>query len=1800
MNNHASMNRVYRLIYSRVLNAWVAVSEITRGQGKGGRSARRWMLLAGVMTLVPLAQGAPTGGTVTAGVGKITQAGSTTTINQGSQSLNLSWTGFNISPSETVDFIQPGASSVAVNRITSTTGSQILGHLNANGQVYLIDPNGILFGKGAQVNVGGLVASTFDLSGGNGNSVMLGGKGLGDITNLGSITAGHGGYVALLGHQVLNEGTVTAQLGSIVMAGGNAFTLTFSGSQVGVVVSGGQLNDLAKNGGILQANGGNIVMTAGAKAALLASAVNNDGIIEAETIGTLGGHIQLLSGMGAGSTTNNGRLDASAPQGGDGGFIETSGQTVSIGNQATITTQAAHGLNGSWLIDPNDFTIAASGGDITGTALSTALGLNSVTIQTSGTTASCTGVTCTTGSAGSGNISVNDAVSWSANTLTLNAWNNINVNSLMNVTGAGTLSLLYGQSAANAGNGAAYNVNAPIDLASTAHFITKLGNDTTGAAATPVTWTILDSIPNPILQQGTGMTLSQILAALGGNYVLGSNMDATPTHSWNGNTGPTPIGVNTTPFTGIFDGLGHVISNYAINQPTASYIGLFGYIGPGAVIRNVGLTGVNVSGGYEVGALVGYNNGGTVANDYVTGTVSGITSVGGMVGYNQGVLTQDYATTKVTGITDVGGFLGYNAGTVSNAYATGVVSGSSNVGGFLGYNLGYNAGTVSNTYATGAVSGTSAVGGLVGTNAGTLTDNFYDMTTTGQTQGVGGVADVAGQVVGLTATQMQIASNFAGFTFSTTAGAAGNNWVMVDANGTLNNAGGALGGTFPMLASEYSTTINNGHQLQLMAMNLGGNYTLGSNIDLSATSVTGNPTDIWATSAGFVPIGNSATNFTGTLDGQGHTIGNLTINQPTVNDMGLFGMSGVMSTIRNVGLVGGSVSGAAYVGSFVGQEFGTLTSSYSTKPVLGASYVGGLVGSNHGTLTNDYAMGSVSGSVNSAGGLVGRNAYGTLTDSYATGSVSGGYVVGGLVGYSFYGTLTNSYATGAVRGTNTGGLLGGGYHPVLTNNFYDTTTTGQTQGVGGVADVVGQVFGMTTAQMQVMANFTSATVANGNVNPGWNVMTPVWGLASGQNNGLPVLCALTACSTLAYVTPTGSGSSIYGTAPTVGYTFVDATGNTLSLTNATVGGTANYTGEPTATSNVGSYGISYSGGLTLGGTSASNYVLQPYGTAATWNVTPLALTGTIGAGSSVYGSPLVSGGVTFTNAVAGNVQTGVVSVNTTGHTSSSGHLNAGTYTGIETLTGLSGGTDTADYTFAGITGNYTVSALALNGAIAAGSSIYGNAVTPGAVSFTNALTGDAVSTTNAATVVSTAANQSSSHHLDAGAYDQTVAANGLTGADAGNYSFAGFATPTANYTVSQLALTASSIANGNSVYGSTVTPGAISLTGVLTGDVVSGVASIVSPVTSTSGHLDAGTYDQTVAANGLTGADAGNYSFAGFTTPTANYTVNALALNGAIAAGSSIYGNTVTPGAVNLTGVLTGDLVRGVASIVSPVTSTSGHLDAGTYDQTVAANGLTGADAGNYSFAGFTTGTANYTVNALALNGAIAAGSSIYGNTVTPGAVSFTNALTGDGVSTTNGATVVSTAANQSGSHHLDAGTYNQTVAANGLTGADAGNYSFAGFTTGTANYTVTPGLLTYVANPLSASAGSALPALTGTVFGFVAGDDVGNATTGSSLWTTSATLASLPGTYAIEGSGLTARNYTLAEASGNARALTLNAVSTDVTSDVVNESSYQQTFLQGTGQSGPLTQHVAINPGGIAFNSGLYQIINGGLNVGQ
>ena len=406
----------------------------------------------------------PTAGQVVAGSAAIRQTAGSMTIDQASDKTVLNWNTFNIGSGASVTFNQPGAASVALNRVLLSDPSAIYGRLSANGQVFLLNPNGVVFGKGSRVDVGGLVASTLNLS----DQDFLDGRyrfsrdgATGSVLNQGDINA-H--YVALLAPQVRNEGVITASLGTVAMAGGEAVTLGITGHElISVQVDKANIDTLVSNQNLIQASAGTVILNAQSANGLLGQVVNS-GAIEANGITGDGGTIRFAASSAihntgsvsanAGDTGKGGRIAAVADlanpdsrttvdgswsaQGGrlsgDGGFIETSASHLSVGEGVIVNTLAVRGKSGQWLLDPYDFTIAA-GGDVTGAALTAALATGDVTITTTAGSATCGGVACGAGNAaGNGDINVNGSVTIGAgHILTLTAYRNINLNSQITV-----------------------------------------------------------------------------------------------------------------------------------------------------------------------------------------------------------------------------------------------------------------------------------------------------------------------------------------------------------------------------------------------------------------------------------------------------------------------------------------------------------------------------------------------------------------------------------------------------------------------------------------------------------------------------------------------------------------------------------------------------------------------------------------------------------------------------------------------------------------------------------------------------------------------------------------------------------------------------------------------------------------------------------------------------------------------------------------------------------------------------------------------------------------------------------------------------------------------------------------------------------------------------------------------------------------------------------------------------------------------------------------------------------------------
>ncbi len=315
------------------------------------------------LAVVNPALAGPQGGRVVEGEGSVSQQGLNTTVNQASQRLIVDWDSFNVAANESVRFAQPDASSVALNNIFDHNPSQIFGALDANGQVFLINPNGIVFGANSRINVTGLLASTAKISSedfmaGRYDLATADGEG-GLIHNQGQITAADGGYVVLLGDAVLNEGAIVADLGTIEMAAGRSATLDFAGDGLLLFEVGDEVTenltgvgDAVKNTGDLIADGGTILMTAQAAHDVFTRAVNNEGMVRASRIEESGGVIRLVSGAGAGDTLNSGTLDVSSDTG-TGGTIQVLGDGVGVFGDAVLDASGDAGggqinVGGGW------------------------------------------------------------------------------------------------------------------------------------------------------------------------------------------------------------------------------------------------------------------------------------------------------------------------------------------------------------------------------------------------------------------------------------------------------------------------------------------------------------------------------------------------------------------------------------------------------------------------------------------------------------------------------------------------------------------------------------------------------------------------------------------------------------------------------------------------------------------------------------------------------------------------------------------------------------------------------------------------------------------------------------------------------------------------------------------------------------------------------------------------------------------------------------------------------------------------------------------------------------------------------------------------------------------------------------------------------------------------------------------------------------------------------------------------------------------------------------------------------------
>ncbi|HEU0216186.1 MAG TPA: filamentous hemagglutinin N-terminal domain-containing protein, partial [Stellaceae bacterium] len=882
------------------------------GQAASRRASFLMPAAFGLLGWIAIASANPQNGQVVGGQATIANtAPNTLTINQATPKAAIDWQSFNIAPNETTQFVQPSANAVALNRVKAGDPSVIAGRLTANGQLVLINPSGIVFSKGAQVDVNALLATTTNISTDN----FMAGRMVFDqpstdprarVVNNGRITVAQKGLAALVAPGVANNGVIAAKLGKVVLAGAETYTLDLYGDGliqfgVGPAVTSAPLGadgkpvaSLVSNTGKIVAPGGTVLLTADAVSGVVDRVVDARGTIAAPTYAQTPGAVTIdagagnaaelsgrinVAGLNPGQTGGNAtltggsvslassaridargaaggghvtvrstvagqtspgqtasdaigvaiaagaKIDASAtrngdggnvsvwsdttttfagailakggPQGGNGGLIETSaGERLVVDQNALVSAAAPLGKPGTWLLDPPDLTIDAAAA----TAISNALNAGTdVTEQTTASTVSGFG----TATSGTGDINVSAAISWTTpNTLTLSAYNNVNVNAVITLS-AGTLSLTSNNASANPGAG--ITVNAPITVSGGGH----LAFTTTGNSAGPFfmlgqgSASFASEASNPTLTiNGAPYTLVYTATELGNinNNLSGTYAIAT---SFPGGSHSAPIiGNDATSFGGTLNGLGNTITNVTINS-SSDELGLFSEItgtvsNLGAAVNisasnatggttgglaafltgtlynvfttgTVAITNVPAGGNPAIGGLVG-QNGGTISNSYSSAQVTGVTSgagfvhAGGLVGVNAGPITGSFASGAVTNNGPkgaAGGLVGTNesSDTITASYATGSVTGTVSgvyVGGLIGWDT-FGFGTISQAFSTGPVSGSSgSVGGLIGhydPGAGPITNAYWDTVSSGTSNAAGNSPTVAG-VTGLTTAQL--------------------------------------------------------------------------------------------------------------------------------------------------------------------------------------------------------------------------------------------------------------------------------------------------------------------------------------------------------------------------------------------------------------------------------------------------------------------------------------------------------------------------------------------------------------------------------------------------------------------------------------------------------------------------------------------------------------------------------------------------------------------------------------------------------------------------------------------------------------------------------------------------------------------------------------------------------------------------------------------------------------------------------------------------------------------------------------
>lgn len=653
----------------------------------------------------------PGGGKITSGKGSISVSGSTETIKQLSPTMSIDWKSFNIGQGNTVNFKLPRSSSVVSNFVSGTSASQIAGIIDSNGKVFIFNPFGLVFLKSSSINVGSFLASGLSETSAISTKMTL--SGTGSVSNAGTITVAPGGYVSLVGQNVTNTGAVNALSGLITFGAGNSVDLDFSGNALlGLNVQSNSASSTINQSGVLTANGGTITLKAGTATSLAASAVNDSGLLEAETLNGVPGAITLKAGMKAGTETLSGVINASAPNGGNGGSITINAGTLNMDITKPLNVSSAYGQNGTTTIDPYSVSFG------------TAAGLENMDT---------------------------DQFSYLADQITLT--NNINL------TGSG--GVLYswqpfGTSASpftGSFNGKGYTVSGY-----------TIG--TSSSPNTAVNAGFFGVIDSTSVVENLGVTGSvynvNSYGSAGG--LVGYNEGGEVLKSY-----ATGSVVGDGNYVGglVGNSGGSIIDSYSTSTVEAKEISGLNYGGlqAGGLSGNSQISGTISNSfatgsvtGISAGGLVGSNSGGSVTSSYSNGNVTGSFQAGGLAGGNGGSIKNSYSTGNVALIPGYRGYLKYFVGglvatasgsensisKIVNSYATGSISKKavSSISGETTYSgalVGYS-NSDTDIYASYATNGNTGSGSLVGGTPGVNTGKIETSLSNLENSGISGTS----------------------------------------------------------------------------------------------------------------------------------------------------------------------------------------------------------------------------------------------------------------------------------------------------------------------------------------------------------------------------------------------------------------------------------------------------------------------------------------------------------------------------------------------------------------------------------------------------------------------------------------------------------------------------------------------------------------------------------------------------------------------------------------------------------------------------------------------------------------------------------------------------------------------------------------------------------------------------------------------------------------------------------------------------------------------------------------------------